>query len=235
MSRKRGILKGLIADTDQVMLDDELGQLCQLLPGEHPAGGVVGGGEQHHLRLGRQPLLILLHPQAVVVLLIGGHLHHHAVEQLGVQEIAWIAGVVDQHLVSRLNKGGHGKIQAHVRAGIDDDVPLGVYFDVVVPLDFFRNDLFQVRIADGRGIVAGHPLLDDLHTALQYLLWDHPVWIERVRPAHQGAALRLELGHRISHVCLSRFFRKQAAVQGTEQGPHLVSYAHKLKSLPNGP
>ena len=24
-------------------------------------------------------------------------------------------------------------------------------------------------------------------------------------------------------------------VQGTEQGPHLVSYAHKLKSLPNGP
>ena len=182
--REDGILKCLVADADQVMLYAEGCQLLQFLPGIADAGGIVRVGQQNHFGLVGDPFFIFFNADVITILREGGDLYGHTPQQLGVQEIAGVAGVMHHDLISWVDPGHHGEEQTIVGAGVDDDIPAGIQPEAILPLDPVCDQLFQVRAADGHGIVGGEAGFQCLNGCIHDALGNGGVRHKGVCPAH---------------------------------------------------
>ena len=191
---------------------------------EHGGGGVVGVGEQHHLGLVGDRLLKGVHVELVAVLGVQGDVDGDGAHELGVEEVAGVAGVGHQHLVSGIQKDVHGVEQPGVGAGGDDDVAPGVHLHPVVGLELLCDLLPQLQRADGHGVVGGEAAVDALVHGPAHHLGEGGVGEEGVGPAHEHHLAR-HGGEVIPHVGLGHLGEKPP-LHPLEAGGNLLLTSH---------
>ena len=228
------VLKRLVHHRDEVVLDHKLREHGHLLPGKDRGRGVVGVGQQHHLRAGGEGGLQRRAGEAEAVRFVQEDGDGLAAQELGVQEIAGVAGVRHEHLVARLDEGHHRKQQAGIRSRGDEDIALRHDGEAVLPRELAGDGRLELRVANGMGVVRAQALFNAVDRDGLDRRGHAVVRHEGVGPAEHVAAGALHLLGRAAHVRLFHL-AEQAALQAAEALAHLQSNVHIREAPSSGP
>ena len=218
---ENSVFKSLVAHADQIMSHAEGRKLLKLFACIGDACGIVGVCEKNHFRAAGNTFFILFNADMVSIFRIGGDSYGNAAEKLGIEKIARIARIMDQDLIAGIDPGHHGKNQAVVRTGVDDDVSVRIQCKAVFALNAFCDQCFELRIADGHCIVRRKTALQLFNSGVEHTLRDRRVWHKGIGPTHECNTGSLHSGGYVADVSLLRRGKKAAVKRGKSRF-HLV-------------
>ncbi|OQC69018.1 MAG: hypothetical protein BWX50_01081 [Euryarchaeota archaeon ADurb.Bin009] len=149
----------LVADEEEVVVDQDIGDCAPICLRHHPAGGVVRevcyqnlrpGSDTLHERIGRQPELVL-RP--------AGHGHRDTAGEGDTRGVGDVARFCHQHLVARVGDGADGDIGRLRDAAGHDDLLVGIVACPKAGIEVAADSPAEL----GRPLVrciGGRPLLD---------------------------------------------------------------------------
>ena len=146
------LLIGLVRQHQQIVAAAEPGQLLQVLPVHHGAGGVAGGAQDQQPGLVRNGLFRRVQIEAIAVLLVQGHIHGLRLGDLGKAGIGDVAGVGNEHLVSGLQQGKQGGRHSLLAAAGDHDLLGRVHLQAVHGLQLPGDGPAQLYVAIVGGV-----------------------------------------------------------------------------------
>ena len=141
-----------IGNDDEVMLFCKVRHGQKILFSHNGAGGVVGVANEKRLGLFGDMLFQLCCRDAEGVFLLGRHSHRHAAGQDSASLVGYIAGLRDQHLVSRGEDSTHGYVQGLADTYGDKDICIPVVGSAIILLVVPGYLLPQLRHATVGGV-----------------------------------------------------------------------------------
>ena len=162
------VLVGLVAEDEQVALPGQARHGGQFVLGVHAAGGVVGVVDDDELGARGDVLVQPVVADVVLLLLAEGHGDGDALGHLDLLAEADPGGLEHQHFIAGLDVGVDGLVQAHLAAGGDQDVAVGVDGAGIVGGELFGHGVAKLGQAAGgadvgvAGVEGGDPGVDDV-------------------------------------------------------------------------